>query len=378
MVSFITSGYDFSCVLETFLLVPVCDYEILFRAVCPTTMKRICRQHGISRWPSRKINKVSRSLTKLKRVIESVQGSDHTFGLTSLSPSSRPAGGCSISWAANTGGYNLPNSPGYRTPELHGIKGDSPECKSPISDGKHVHQTGGKPHDPEGCQLEQNEPYQGSMDGSPGSPTSHGSCQGIASHVTTMVSDSKLRETYENPMPQNIIPDPHQGTHSETPFQGLLVADVGSSKDLRNLCPSITDAQADDRLPECSWTNLHIHTSIPNLSTVNPTPHQIARQDSVTLTIKATYKDDIIIRFRFPSVSGIVELREEVAKRLKVEVGTFDIKYLDDDHELVLIVCDADLQECLDVLRSCGSVMLRLSIHDISTNLGSSCESTGE
>lgn len=59
-------------------------------------------------------------------------------------------------------------------------------------------------------------------------------------------------------------------------------------------------------------------------------------------------------------------------------MGTFDIKYLDDDHEWVLIACDADLQECVDISRSSGSNVVRLLVHDIMPNLGSSCESSGE
>lgn len=69
-----------------------------------------------------------------------------------------------------------------------------------------------------------------------------------------------------------------------------------------------------------------------------------------TFTIKATYGEDII-RFRLPMDSSIDKLKDEIGKRLKLEVGTFEIKYLDDDHEWVRIACDADMQECVDIAK---------------------------
>lgn len=112
------------------------------------------------------------------------------------------------------------------------------------------------------------------------------------------------------------------------------------------------------------------------LATTDRMPHILAGPEAKTLTIKATYNDDII-RFRLPLDSGIAKLKEEVSKRLKVDMGTFDIKYLDDDNELVLITCDADLLECADVSKLSGSKIIRLLVHDVTANPGSSCESLG-
>nr|KAJ0201019.1 hypothetical protein LSAT_V11C600302060 [Lactuca sativa] len=271
--------------------------------VCPTTMKRICRQHGISRWPSRKINKVNRSLTKLKRVIESVQGGEGTFTIPSLATTPLPIGVDSTSW---------PTAP-------NGSPGSKP---SPKNDQGQTHQTSG------------------SREASTGSPTSHRSCQ-----------ESQLFEVKAPNLEGLIAPQ------TEEPFRGMLIEDAGSSHDLTNLCQP-TEV-------------------LEKVQVVSPKVQPFtARTEMKTITIKATYREDII-RFRVGANSGIVTLKEEVGKRLKLDVGTFDIKYLDDDHEWVLVVCDADLQECVELSMSSGCNIIRLLVHDLSTNHGSSCESSG-
>ncbi|XP_045815559.1 protein NLP7-like isoform X1 [Trifolium pratense] len=241
--------------------------------VCPTTMKRICRQHGISRWPSRKIKKVNRSLSKLKCVIESVHGVEGAFGL---------------------------NSP--TTSPLH------------IASNKLEHQTS----------------------------------------LSIMPSEPKMNENDFDA----------SKSQPQEPFIEMLIEGADScSKDLKNMCP-LADAVLEDRVLEASRTNPPCFDYAP-----------LAQKEIKIVTIKATYRDDII-RFRVSLNCGIVELREEISKRLKLEVGTFDIKYLDDDLEWILVACDADLQECIDILTSSGSNTIRLVVHDIVSILGSSVESS--
>ncbi|XP_048132847.1 protein NLP7 isoform X2 [Rhodamnia argentea] len=381
--------------------------------VCPTTMKRICRQHGISRWPSRKINKVNRSLSKLKRVIESVQGAEETFRISALATSPLPVAVGSISWPSSLKGSNEQNPPEDKAFEARGERMNPSPSKLPGTDEEAATQN--KSHErvpPEEQLLNEHGGFPREFAGasnrsksksverehSSSTPTSHGSCQGSPANESLPVKDESgsphndqcikrggsPEMMFKSTNALNFsaaysVPDALAVTGLQEPFGGMPIEDTGSSKDLRNLCPSVADAVLEDRVPESSWTNPPCSdmASKQAATFLRTTPGTTPRQDMTSVTIKATYREDII-RFRISLSSSIVELREQVAKRLKLDVGTFDIKCLDDDHEWVLIACDADWQECMDISRSSGCNMIRLLVHDVMASLGSSCESSGE
>ncbi|KAG6688274.1 hypothetical protein I3842_11G115900 [Carya illinoinensis] len=364
--------------------------------VCPTTMKRICRQHGISRWPSRKINKVNRSLSKLKRVIESVQGAEGAFGLSSIHPSPLPARS------------NQQTSPCYKPSEPQEMN-ESPTLKSNQQDDMGDQLQGDRMLCPEQLVRDhsrsppevrkgssRSKSRSGSCEESAGTPTSHGSCHVGPQNGSTVLAKhpcfSSINEqcvnvggspelAYPTTSPPNMsatfsIPDPLLMTEPQVAFEGMLIEDSGSSKDLRNLCPSVADALLDEQFPEFCSTDPPCPNMAPNQSMAplaHTMPHDRAKKEMKSLTAKATYREDII-RFRIPLGLCILELKEEVAKRLKLEVGTFEIKYLYDDHEWVLIACDADLQEYMDISRLSGCNTIRLLVQDIMSNLGTSSD----
>ncbi|CAL0300713.1 unnamed protein product [Lupinus luteus] len=372
--------------------------------VCPTTMKRICRQHGISRWPSRKINKVNRTLSKLKRVIESVHSVEGAFDLNSLSTSALPN---------VVGSFPEPfTSNKFNQQAILCTRSSEPQMKQNEFDALKISETSrqavmedrllGRIQSLEKVINDKGEPKRtvtkSSSSEDSTNPTSDGSYHFSPPNESPPVNDilfasnnEQIVALGESPelafQPTNTlnfpsdypIPNIAPAELQQQPFREMLIEDAGSSEDFRNLCPSIAEAILEDLVPEACQTNLPCSDLAPNQSLHarnNAVTPFADRKEIKNVTIKATYKQ-YIIRFRVSLSCSIVDLREEVAKRLKLEVGTFDIKYLDDDNEWVLIACDADMQECMDVSSS-GSNTVRVLVHDITSNLGSSHESRGE
>ncbi|CAN6444493.1 unnamed protein product [Victoria cruziana] len=302
--------------------------------VCPTTMKRICRQYGITRWPSRKIKKVNSSICKLQRVIESVPVAQGTFNLTSLTSPLLVPVGASSSLPPNFTSIEpqkFMSRVGESLPETDPMETVFAETEEPekllVGHGcSHLQPEFDQHHSGLKSKIASGEQKMGIS-------ASHGSSQGMPLNIEATELVRRLFADY-------VVEHERVKLNDST--------GSGSSA-LREPCPTLNEE--------------------PNSSIKNATCTD-------TVAVKAMYKDDIV-RFRLSSMSSLIDLKEEVAKRLKLETGIFDVKYLDDDQEWILLACEDDFQECIDISKSCGRHKIRLLINEIVPNVGSSCESSG-
>ncbi|OMO79988.1 Phox/Bem1p [Corchorus capsularis] len=290
--------------------------------VCPTTLKRICRQHGITRWPSRKIKKVGHSLRKLQLVIDSVQGAEGAIQIGSFYSS-----------------FPELSSPNF--------SGNGPSSSLMISDHS-------KPSEPK---LENGLFSQGAA--APKSPSS--SCSQSSGSSTCCSTGAKQLSTSINAVGS---------------ADGLPVEDPGGAlkRALSDVDLHALNVEAPKLLARSqSHKTFGEH---PNFETLLPPLPKTGGQNlraGGTMRVKAMF-GEVKIRFSLQPSWGFRELQQEIAKRYNIEdVNRFDLKYLDDDNEWVLLTCDADLEECIDIYKSSPSHTIKISIHQASNpNLGSS------
>nr|XP_043634691.1 protein NLP5-like [Erigeron canadensis]XP_043634692.1 protein NLP5-like [Erigeron canadensis] len=261
--------------------------------VCPTTLKRICRQHGIQRWPSRKIKKVGHSLQKIQLVMDSVHGASGSFQIESFYSNFR----------------NLASS--------------DPKTSSIDPSNLHV------------VDLKAIEGVTKSL-----SP----SCSQTSSSSQTCSSGT------------HPYPHPHTPTGEDT---GGNVLKRARSDVERHVSIFSQDQEQEPKVLKKS----HSHKSLTDLPTAPALPPKGTNaRDETVQRVKVTYGEEKV-RFRLQKDCGYNQLLEEIAKRFSInDIHEFHLKYFDDDSEWVLLTCDADLEECVDVYRSCKSGTIKLAL----------------
>lgn len=275
--------------------------------VCPTTLKRICRQHGITRWPSRKIKKVDHSLRKLQQIIDSVHGAETTFQLNTLYK-------------------DLTNTSISSDNNLSASVTVPPTYQSNLTDfDKHQH------HKSSSNVPSTSLSHSSSSHNSDSSP----SCSGGATKHT----------------PPGIIDLMKSGNPvKDSPIQTLQTENTSLYEHF-----SVHEAPIDLLQDVTEKANGGQHCS--------RSPSSPKQNADANMRIKAAFGSEKV-RFRLKPECDFQELKHEIAKRLSiVDTSSLTLKYLDDDSEWVLMTCDADLQECLHVYKLAGTQTIKISVH---------------
>uniref|UniRef100_A0A0E0J0G8 RWP-RK domain-containing protein n=1 Tax=Oryza nivara TaxID=4536 RepID=A0A0E0J0G8_ORYNI len=298
--------------------------------VCPTTLKRICRQHGISRWPSRKIKKVNRSLKKIQNVISSVHGVE---GVLKYDPST----GCLVSSV----------SPSIE-PVLMNVEHKGQDVLQKLQNK----QNGEINFDMDDGELFRNSHSTRTLSGAFCEDMPNGLY--VAREMTCVAKTGTRTERLEHkPSSRDTFSAPQEyRMESETDK---------SNKNSKQSLPSSSS------MTDCSTSSGETFKSIKS---------QSANESNKTVAVKASYKNDTI-RFKLLPSMKYEQLLEEIAKRLKLSIGLFQLKYKDDEGDWVILASDADLQECLEILDTTRLRILKLQVQDVVCPIGSSSERCG-
>ncbi|KAJ4913951.1 Protein NLP2 [Raphanus sativus] len=295
--------------------------------VCPTTLKRICRQHGITRWPSRKIKKVGHSLKKLQLVIDSVQGVQGSIQLDSFYTSFPE-----LSSPNNVSGSGT---------------GTGTSFKNPLTEnGVSVQGNAVAPTSP---------PPSSSCSHSSGSSTC---CSTGANQSTNTANTSNTISTL---MAENA------GAILKRARSEVRLRTANQEEDTKFLSRTLSHRAFSEHPP--------LFKNLPrSRSSLKGAGGGGASK------VKASF-GEAKVRFTLLPTWGFRELQQEIARRFNIDnniIATFDLKYLDDDKEWVLLTCEADLEECIDIYRSSQSRTIKISVHEASQGkLGGSFGSTG-
>lgn len=372
--------------------------------VCPTTLKRICRQHGISRWPSRKINKVNRSLKKIQTVLESVQGVEGGLKFDPATGGLVPAGSIIQDFNAQKSIFfpfkdvsvknptsvfqdaTVPSSSGNdKENSMVKMEEDSYADGNQLSQSNHINTSSFKEGNKSSIEVSGYcyESKLATLDaGSSGLASLNAmplTDSGNASLGSFLTKEGCRRWGLNNDTLDNF--DRHFTSRCSYPM--VVGGDVDSKMKGDN------EMDGDGRVIEHNQASSSAMTDSSNgsgsgsmINGSSSSSHSRGAEkhskvevncgdNGSTITVKATYKEDTI-RFKFDLSAGCFQLYEDVAKRFKLQTGTFQLKYLDDEEEWVMLVNDADLHECLEILEFGGGRTVKFLVRDTPCALGSS------
>lgn len=307
----------------------VSDYFNLWISVCPTTLKRICRQHGINRWPSRKVKKVGHSLQKLQVVMDSVQGASGSLQIGSFYKNFPKLASQNVSTTSPFCSLkpSNPQNPQSSQPESGNIRPLSNSSRSPSST----------------CSQ---------------SSTNSSLCCSTGKKLHS--SSNNITDPEELAMWENSVNDHLKRAQSKVELNG---SSQEGSRTKHTLGSQSLKILNDTSKPEAP----------PNVTFCSG---DVSRELE-PLRVKVTYGEEKI-RFRLQKGWRLGDLWKEIQRRFRVEDPTrYNLKYLDDDSEWVLLTCDADLEECVKVSGSSEGNIIRLSIQASHHYLGSSVGSSG-